>query len=1300
MIIRNNRPLMVIPFRHLICLVFFIFSIRNAGAVQVPLQRYTVDDGLPQSSIFSALQDHRGYFWFGTQNGLCRFNGIEFTVFTRAKDGVSEDRILGLVEDRDGNIWAGSQTNGIFRFDGEKWQQFTTRDGLPSNAFREFYPFSKGGVTANMVNGIVEWNGKSFTPFPYPFDPTGFKMQSIAMDAANNVWMATADKGILKYDGKSIIPVVGKELFSSPTIRILPDSKGRLWIANIGEGLRMWDGSAMHSFRNIIDSPLNERILTLFEDRDGNIWVGTLAGVSEYSERGWVHLTERDGLPNNAVQVIRQDREGNIWLGTVGGLAKLTSLKFRSFTAREGLPDNSVWAIHQDMDGDILLGVNRGGLMQFDGLGWKKMETLPAIDAIAIRSLFLDRKGRLWLGHGRGLAVREEGRWRDVGKEIGYSPLTIFAILEDREGHIWFGSQIGIFVYDGSNWKQITRKDGLPGDITCCLYLDREGRVWVGTTSGAAAWDGKAWKSFTTADGLSHNYIMGITQDVHGAFWFATFGGGLCRLDGKNWDIFTAQKGLSNDYCYFIIADKEFVYVGTNKGLNRFDGKQFKVYSSRDGLPASETNQGAVFRDREGYLWIGTVGGVSQFDPDLDRPNPIPPPVVIAGVNLFDRPVPLIQPLRFKHNQNFLRFDFFGISYTSPEDVRYRYKLEGVDENWIETTQRSISYAKLPPGDYTFTVNACNEELVWNPQSAILAFSILPPFWATWWFQSGLLMTLILSLVGYRWYETRAIRQRNVMLQAMVKERTHELEEKTSLLEESNKRLEELDKLKTNFLSTVSHELRTPLTSIRAFSEILLDNPDEVLEARTRFIKIINDESERLTRLIEDLLDLSRIQSGKQKWVMRPLRFADVVENSIEALNGLAQGKELVIEANLPSDLPVVIGDFDKLGQVLTNLLSNAVKFSPAGRCIFISADTLNTGAQPYLHCAVTDKGEGIAEGQLEAIFQKFYQVDSTATRTKGGTGLGLAICREIMQYHHGKIWAESVVGQGSTFHILLPLQAVPAAGQEIASIFSSGHPPSRVLIVDDEPNIREFIRYELQRIGYQVLEAATGEEALAIAVKEHPEVIILDILLPGIDGFEVISRLKAEPQTRDIEVVVVSIVDDKERGFQLGAYDYYCKPLDKDRLLHTVEQLMDRLPKHQEAGILIVDDDPAILEVLETILAVEGYKTRKASDGNMALQLIRESLPDLIIIDIKMPGLDGYEVIKTLKAAERTRNIPVIVLTASDLGHSRTKSLLLGATDYFQKPFSREEFMTGLKRALGAAAEGSKEKKGSLESA
>lgn len=295
------------------------FGLEAGASVQVSLQKYTVDDGLPQSTIFSILQDRRDYLWFGTQNGLCRFNGIEFTVFTREKDGASEARIVGLFEDREGNIWAASDTEGLCRFDGKAWRQFTTRDGLPSNIVRGMFPIPDGTFVAVMDTGGVIWDGKAFKPFPLYEEFARRRGQGASLDRQGYLWLFFPDEGIVKFDGREFHLMLKKDLLpNAPVLRTLADSKGRLWISSAGQGLRMWDGTALHTFR-AGQGPLSDTIIALSEDREGYVWAGTLAGVSGFSERGWISLTERDGLPNSAVQVIQQDREGNLWFGTVGG---------------------------------------------------------------------------------------------------------------------------------------------------------------------------------------------------------------------------------------------------------------------------------------------------------------------------------------------------------------------------------------------------------------------------------------------------------------------------------------------------------------------------------------------------------------------------------------------------------------------------------------------------------------------------------------------------------------------------------------------------------------------------------------------------------------------------------------------------------------------------------------------------------------------------------------------------------------------------------------------------------------------
>jgi signal transduction histidine kinase/CheY-like chemotaxis protein len=513
------------------------------------------------------------------------------------------------------------------------------------------------------------------------------------------------------------------------------------------------------------------------------------------------------------------------------------------------------------------------------------------------------------------------------------------------------------------------------------------------------------------------------------------------------------------------------------------------------------------------------------------------------------------------------------------------------------------------------------------------------------------------------------------------------LERSRTELEEANSKLKELDLMKSEFLNTVSHELRTPLTSIKAFAEILLDNVGEDPETQTEFLEIINKESDRLTRLINNLLDLSRIEAGRMKWDREPLDLQEVVATAVTSLRGAAEKKGLILDVEIEDDLPTV-GDRDKLIQVVTNLLGNAIKFTSEGGTIRVQA-----GRKDLLtaRIEVQDSGVGIDPQFHESIFEKFSQVDSSETRDIKGSGLGLPIARSITEHHDGKLFVESELGKGSSFIVELPLhvesaeESAPSKDDPEPSLLEAGFEPGQtVLVVDDEPSIRRFLRHILESEGFLVMEARTGEDAVSIARRERPAIVLLDLVLPDIDGFEVLGRLKEHSTTRSIPVIILSIIEDEERCFRLGASDYLPKPIDRERLVDRVSRLIAAGPARKSHGpghVLAVDDDDSVLKAVATILTGHGFSVDIARNGKDALDIAREKQPDLIILDLMMPGMSGHEVLLALKQNSGTAEIPVMILTAAE-PDERIRALQGGAESLMTKPFTEKQLA---KLVLGA---------------
>lgn len=489
----------------------------------------------------------------------------------------------------------------------------------------------------------------------------------------------------------------------------------------------------------------------------------------------------------------------------------------------------------------------------------------------------------------------------------------------------------------------------------------------------------------------------------------------------------------------------------------------------------------------------------------------------------------------------------------------------------------------------------------------------------------------------------------------------------------------ELDRMKTEFIATVSHELRTPMTSIKGSLGLVLGGAAGELPAEAReLLTIARNNTDRLIRLINDILDISRLEAGKMEIRPAPLRVDEAVNRAVQEMSGFARQRSIALRTDVPEGLPRVMADSDRLQQVLDNLLSNAVKFSPKGSEVLVRA----RAEQNAVRFDVIDHGPGIPPDQTTAIFDRFYQVDNAASRKTGGTGLGLAICRGIVEEHGGRIWVESTVGEGSTFSFTLPAEV------RVAEVPLPLNVSARtVLVVDDNPDIVRLISLSLEQEGIQALGATSGAEALEIARTRHIDAITVDLMMPGDDGVAVIQRLKEDPATRDIPIVVVSAYSGGKEPelIATGAADVVAKPIDEARLLSSIRNVLGASRSASpQPSILVVDDDPDARRIVSVILERSGYAVRTARDGQEAFRMIMAERPDLLILDLMMPNLDGFQLVRLLRQRRWTQQIPLLVLTALDLTEGEKTLLQLGPTSHLTKgPLIQEEVVARVRALL-----------------
>ena len=1213
-------------------------------------ESWTARDGLPVNSINAIIQDHTGYIWAATWDGLVRFDGVRFTVFNSSKsEALPSNRIVRLKEGRDGSLWLVTEQGHLVRF----------RDGTFTN-----YPFDNAQSAEGDVQLLVDsagtvwvgdnrglWAVRGDQVVPVGRETLDEPVTSIVQRRDGTLAIGTGAAGLFRVtgDGRVTRTIADPALLADTVLGMYEDAAGSLWIAGV-RTLRSWrDRLEPVTLPNaqpiatsigiylLVQVPATGALFAQVASHVYHIDSGTATLVRDTANLGGLRLWAdsqavwdvvgqnvfRDGrlvltLPERRiVSAALFDREGSLWLGTdAGGLHRLKRALFTTYSVAEGVANPNIYATYVDRSGAIWLGNwGKGGADRLDPVTGRVVAVGGDLPSVS-NTFYEDAAGTLWIGAGGGVggvyACTPSTRTCRAEGSSDLRSKFVYALYGDRDGRLWAGTVGGLFRYDGRSWTHLPASSGAPNATVRAFASTRDGALWMGTNGGGLArYREGTFTPVTRADGLPSDLIRSLHADADGWLWVGTEGRGLARLDPRAWSDpraatktsaarivrITSNDGLYDEVIHQILEDQfGRLWMNTNRGifwvaraeLNAFaDGRISSIhstaYSERDGMRNREGNGGvqpAGAKGLDGRLWFPTQDGVVVVDPAKVSGDRGAPPLVVEQVVTTRGPLrPERDSIALAPDQRDVQIEYTALTFLEPANVRFRYRLDRYDAGWVDAgSRRTAFYTKLPPGRYTFRVEASDAAGGWHEPGTMIAVRVVPRFWETGLFRWASVLTLgALVLVAFRFREAR-LRARAMELEQVVDERTWALRERENELAQRNAQLQSLDHAKTRFFANVSHEFRTPLT--------LTIGPLEDLRAHAggdpkveRWLDIALRNARRLLRLVNQILDVAKLEAGAMHLTPRPLDLAPFTRGVVAAFAPVAERKGIRLTTVAPDALAGAF-DADAVEKIMTNLVSNAIKFTSSGGTVEVVLARDGDSAR----IVVRDSGPGIPPDQLPHVFERFYQVDESTTRAHLGTGIGLSLVKELVELHGGRVTVESG-SAGTTFTATIPSRDVPDAvavpdeallpttaslatavtAERSSALAEPSEQDDRaqdvptLLVVDDSADLRDYIRDHFTA-RFRVLEAGDGAEGITLARQHLPDVVISDVMMPNSDGHELVRTLRASPETDFLAIILLTAkAEDEQRieGLEGGADEYMVKPFEMRELDVRVRNLI-----------------------------------------------------------------------------------------------------------------------------------------------
>jgi signal transduction histidine kinase/ligand-binding sensor domain-containing protein/ActR/RegA family two-component response regulator len=1310
---------------------------------ELRFQKITSEQGLPHNFVRSITQDRKGFMWFGTNYGLARYDGYDFKVFqpdAQKPNSIAQKSIDMLFADSKDNLWISFSSGGICKMDlnTEKFTYYgyDSSNTIPiSNELSRFYEDNDSNLWLITPSGIFTYNIQA-DKFIYALSKTKHgdiaRISSFADDGCGNIWFTNESKvWILNKQTFDVdnfeLQVTNAEISWANYTFVYSKDKGNVWIGTYNNGIFCYNVQS-HLLKNYLkDTPnlvsvfidkknnlyaisnspgyklyvcksgnLNKNkfeIFSLFptitssakvymtDDNFGNVYIYSPAGLARFNfTSGIVPIESNILIPNTIsndhIENLFIDKTDNLWVTPLRqGLNKadLRQKPFKLYSPvykklKDIANNKNVTSIYQDSKGNVWIGKSSNGVSIYDK-NTGKYSDFSANSAQPLSAIFEDSDGNIWLGW----YLLQKVAPPDLNKlnadnELSLTPVESYyvydtkKIVSDKENNLWFASVNGLVEFDKVNSEIINHSakyDSLNSinGLLRTVFVDRHQFIWCGANSGGLVKYDKTSHKFThylnnpkNLESISSNTVYDIFEDKAGNLWVGTRQG-LEKFNPVTERFEQAGIGeeLSKRSIFSVLPDSMGnFWMSSDIGIIRYniESKQSSFYGKADGLQNNEFSTTASFINKSGEIYFGGTEGLISFLPAEIKTNPILSIPVITNLRVFNRvfspgdslngrvlltkQIWETKELVLNYNETDFTIEFSELHFSSPEKIKYYYLLEGFNANWIETDskRRFAIYTGLPPGEYTFKLKATNNDgLMCLPEDEVsLTVIITPPFWQTIWFKILVALVIIIFILLFIRYRFKSLREQNILLDRKVKERTlqleqanqyledrsRDLEEANTYLEESqeevrmqkeeilrqyeflentnrllkqqqyqiitqNKELdkhrnqleflveertkelenalvkaEEADKLKTSFLTNMSHEIRTPMNAIIGFSSLLKE--DDLKDKHNEFIDLIESNGMMLINLINNIFELSSIETHQVTCNPTQQDLLSLLKIILLSAKQETDNKNLVIKLDadtISSNFELQI-DENQFKQVFTNLLSNATKFTSNGTITF-GVKEISDNITFY----VKDTGIGIPVDIGDKVFDRFFKIESNLSQLYRGAGLGLAICKGLVSLWNGKIWFESEPGKGSTFYFTIPLmtqETGPGKDSVDKSVLDlSG---KCILIAEDEESNYKLLANYLTKSRVKIVWARDGREAIDLAKESKPDVILMDIKMPVIDGIEASIEIKKNfPSLPIIAQTAYAMKNEIQEILEAGLDSYLVKPIKKTELLEMVKK-------------------------------------------------------------------------------------------------------------------------------------------------